>query len=272
MRKKKTKQQVINEFILIHGNKYDYSNIDYVNTQTKVKIICQYHGEFEQQPNNHLMGKGCSKCAENFKYSNNEFIKKAEEIHGNKYDYSKTLYNGMYDNIIIICKKHGEFTQLPTTHINKGCGCTECGKEKISEMFKSNTNDFIIKAKEIHGDKYDYSKVNYTFSDEIVTIICKEHGDFYIIPNSHLRGSACFKCGKIKSGLSNRKTIEEFIIQATKIHDNKYDYSKTIYTTNKESVTIICKTHGEFKQNPFTHLNGSCGCIKCNKKGWNCYS
>ena len=208
------------------------------------------------------MGKGCSKCAGNFKYSNEEFIKKAKEIHGNKYDYSKTLYNGMYDNINIICNKHGEFSQLPSTHIHNGSGCTECGKEKISEMFKSNTNEFIIKAKEIYGDKYDYSKVNYNLSDKIVTIICKEHGNFNIIPNSHLRGSGCFECGKIKAGLSRRKTTEEFIRQSINMHGNKYDYSKTLYITSKEDIIIICSKHGEFLQNPFTHLNGA-GCNKC---------
>jgi hypothetical protein len=259
---KNTNDNFIKKAQEVHGNKYDYSKVIYNKNNINIIIICKEHGEFEQQPRNHLMGKGCSKCAGNYKYQHNDFIIKAQEIHGDKYDYSKSLYNGMYNNIIIICKKHGEFTQLPTTHINKGCGCIECGKEKISDMFKSNSDEFISKAKEIHGNKYDYSKVNYNFSNEIVTIICKEHGDFNIIPNSHLRGSGCFECGKLKAGLSKRKITDEFIKQSIDIHGNKYDYSKTIYITNKEDVIIICKKHGEFTQNPFTHLNGS-GCNKC---------
>lgn len=187
MREKKTLQQIINEFKLIHGNKYNYSNINYVNTQTKVKIICPLHGEFEQQPNNHLMGKGCRKCAGRSIENTYDFIQKAQEVHGNKYDYSKVNYKKTNENIKIIGLIHGEFEQQPCVHI-RGNGCKECGKKILSNKLKKTNEDFIKSAIDIHGNKYDYSKVIYNKNNINVIIICKEHGEFEQQPNNHLMG------------------------------------------------------------------------------------
>ena len=124
-------------------------------------------------------------------------------------------------------------------------------------MKKSNTEEFIKKAKKVHGDKYDYSKVNYIGSKIEVTIICPEHGEFKQRPNDHLNGIGCPKCsGHVKL------TTEEFIKRAREIHGDKYDYSKTNYVNMRTKVTIICPKHGEFEQTPQGHLNGD-GCPKC---------
>ena len=104
-----------------HGDTYDYSKVDYINAKTKICIICPKHGEFWQTPNDHLSGCGCKMCANerragNRKLTISSFIKRANTIHKNKYDYSKVVYKGIYNPVLIICPIHGEFTQIPNTH------------------------------------------------------------------------------------------------------------------------------------------------------------
>jgi hypothetical protein len=244
-------EKFIEKSILIHGNKYDYSKVDYKNSITKVIIICKTHGDFEQTPNNHLTGASCGKCAGTAKSNTKDFIEKSILIHGDKYDYSKVDYKNSITKVIIICKTHDEFEQTPKLHL-KGAGCGKC-----AGTAKSNTKDFIEKSILIHGDKYDYSKVDYKNSNTKVIIICKEHGDFLQIPNTHLNNNGCSKC----SG-NYTLTAEEFIEKAMLIHDDKYDYSKVNYINNNTDICIICKEHGEFVQKPKNHLK-SHGCSKC---------
>ena len=127
---------------------------------------------------------------------------------------------------------------------------------------KLTTQEFIKKASEIHKDKYDYSKVDYINSKQKVCIICPEHGEFWQIPNSHLLGKGCPKCAIKSKPQCNPKTIQQFIEQANRVHNNFYDYSKTNYVTAKTKVIITCPIHGDFKQTPNSHLNGQ-GCPKC---------
>lgn len=128
---------------------------------------------------------------------------------------------------------------------------------------KVTTEDFIRRAKEIHGDKYDYSKVDYKCSREKVIISCRKHGDFLQTPNSHLGGTGCMKCANELTGDRCRMTTEDFIRKSRELHGDKYDYSKVKYRGNKFSVTIICPEHGEFNQAPLSHYNIGCGCPKC---------
>ena len=123
---------------------------------------------------------------------------------------------------------------------------------------KIDTTQFVKKAKEIHGDKYDYSEINYVKASGKVIIICQKHGVFLQQANLHLTGSGCAKCGHATSALLQRTNKEEFIKKATKKHGNKYDYSKVEYINCKEKVIIICKEHGEFLQSPDNHLYGGC--------------
>jgi len=249
-----------------HDDRYDYSKVKYIKSNEKVIIICNIHGEFLQTPSHHLDGQGCNDCGiektANIKRSNiDEFIKKSREIHENKYDYSKSLYVNCDKNIIIICKNHGEFEQTPYHHL-KGCGCPNCGYELIGIKKRSNKEEFIEKSKEIHGDKYDYSKVIYNKKDEKVIIICKSHGEFYQEPNSHKNGCGCPYCGREMAIKNMTYTTEEFIEISKQIHCNKYDYSKTDYIKRNEKVNIICKNHGIFTQSASNHMKGS-GCPKC---------
>ena len=184
-----------------------------------------------------------------------EFIIEAEIIHKKKYDYSKVQYKNFETKICIICPEHGEFWQTPNNHL-KGNGCPICGKILQNNLHRKNTIKFIAEAQKIHGDKYDYSKVEYKGALQKVCIICPEHGEFWQIPNSHLNGSGCKKC--VGMGL----TTEEWIEKANKIHNYKYDYSKTNYVGHSKKVCIICPEHGEFWQLPSNHLQGT-GCPNC---------
>jgi len=184
--------------ILKHGDSYDYSEVDYVHSQSKVTIICKIHGDFQQIPNAHLQGKGCKHCG-NERHSNKLrknteiFIENALQKHGDTYDYAEVNYNKNCEKVIIICKKHGKFLQSPQSHLN-GNGCKTCAIENKSNRRRSNTNEFIEKSKKIHGETYDYSKIEYISTKEYVTIICKKHGSFLQTPPSHLSGFGCPFC------------------------------------------------------------------------------
>ena len=199
----------------------------------------------------------------NKKSTTEEFIEKARKIHGDKYDYSKVEYKSCKDKVCIVCKKHGDFWQTPSGHLS-GKGCIKCGFESTIYKQRFTTEEFIEKARKIHGDKYDYSKVEYVNSQTPVCIICPEHGEFMIRPNDHIQGQKCKKCSidELSSKYSMGK--ESFIEKARKIHSNKYDYSKVNYINNRTKVCIICPEHGEFWQKPDKHLIGE-GCPECKK-------
>lgn len=251
----------------IHGNKYDYSKVEYKKVTDKVCIICPEHGEFWQEARQHYRGQGCPKCAcknRSEKRSNNteEFIKRAREVHGNKYDYSKVEYLNNHTKVCIICSEHGEFWQMPCDHINNKRGCPKCGKEKMATKLSLTQDEFIKQSIKIHGNKYNYSKVEYKNNRTKVCIICPKHGEFWTRPEVHLKGCECPKCFREKQSERQTKTTENFIKQAKEIHGDKYNYSKVRYKNILTPITIICSTHGEFKQVPSYHLCGN-GCPKC---------
>ena len=262
--KKLTRNDFINKANLIHNNKYDYSKVEYVNSSTKVCIICPKHGEFWQTPRNHLIGQGCPLCNGTFKLTNQEFIEKANLIHNNKYDYSKVEYVNSSTKVCIICPKHGEFWQTPHHHLN-GHGCSKCRNENNGDRRRHNTEDFIRKSKSIHGEKYNYDKVNYVNSYSKVCIICPEHGEFWQSPYVHIQGHECPECAKIKRAKNNKHSIDEFIQKSKLIHGDKYDYSKVEYINSHTKVCIICPEHGEFWQRPCCHTNLRQGCPFCNE-------
>ena len=201
------------------------------------------------------------------KLDTEQFIEKANKIHNNKYDYSKVEYINSKEKVCIICHEkdengieHGEFWQKANNHLN-GQDCPKCAKYGRKKL---DLSDFIQKSKIIHNNKYDYSKFIYSGSQEKGIIICPTHGEFLQSPNAHLLGKGCPKCGKESMAIKNRKSLDQFIEEAKKIHGNKYDYSKVIYEgNNKDKVEIICPIHGSFYQIIQSHLRG-CGCPVCN--------
>lgn len=260
-----------------HGDEYDYSNVVYIKANEKVEIICRVEGHlnFLQEPCNHLQGQGCKKCAfekisKLKKLTTEQFIKKSNEVHGKgTYDYSKTEYIDAKTKVIIICPKHGEFSQEASSHL-QGNGCKQCGIEKQIESQKLNTEKFIKKANERYGEgTYNYSKVEYIDAKTDVIIICPKHGEFTQTPSNHLKGEKCRGCSNEKLANERRKPLENFINESNEIHGiGTYDYSKVNYVNSRTEVIIICPKHGEFFQKPNKHLSGQ-GCPKCknNYKG-----
>jgi len=251
----------ITKALLKHNNKYNYSLVEYLDSFTKVKIICPIHGIFEQQPRAHLSGQGCKKCCyEKFqlerKFTNNDLICKFKEKHGIKYDYSLVVHKQIKIKVKIICNEHGIFEQQPSAHLG-GHGCPKCGEQNKRKNNTKTTKIFIERAKEIHNTKYDYSLVEYVNAKTKVKIICNEHGIFEQQPSAHLEGQGCNTCRIINS----RLTTEKFINKSKLLFPNMFDYNDTIYETTYKELIIICKKHGSIKISPHDHFR--MGCIKC---------
>lgn len=244
----------------VHGEKFDYTKVEYMGGYTKVCIVCPEHGEFYQLPNNHLSGKECLKCSykkrgKNLTSTNRKFIEKAKIKHGDKYDYSKLIYVNAKIKVCITCPKHGDFYQLPSKHLT-GNTCPKCADE-IRNLNNVKTNyEFIEESKIIHKNRYYYDKVKYINAKTNIIIICNKHGEFLCTPNNHLRGKGCPKC------VGKNKNTEDWIVEAKQKHGAKYNYSKVDYKKCDSKVCISCFEHGDFWQVAQYHLSGN-GCPVC---------
>jgi hypothetical protein len=194
------------------------------------------------------------------KLSREEITNKASNIH-KKYDYSLVKYNSMHTKIKIICPEHGIFEQTPAKHINAKQGCPKCANNTQPTI-----SEFINKANKTHNNKYIYSNVNYINAHTKIEIICcvDGHGIFEQTPCNHLNGAGCPKCNNRLTMSAEKANLltQNFIKQANKIHNYRYDYSPTKFTNSSTPVEIICNTHGLFTQLPSGHLSGR-GCKKC---------
>lgn len=235
------REEFIKRAIQKHGEKYDYSKVEYVSINKKVIIILD-GVEYLQTPVKHLMGRCPEKNTP--KMTQEEFINKAIKVWGNKYDYSLVDYKGadkkikiIYDGII--------FEQNAFSHLSGNC----------PENRISTTENFIRLAKKTHKDRYDYSMTRFTGINNSVLIGYK--GVFYTqSPYSHIRG-------RRPELLKRKKSNNKFIQDANNTHDYKYCYDKVEYVKNSEKVIITCRLHGDFEQTPQCHLLGQ-GCSKCN--------
>lgn len=201
MPKKLNNEEFIKRSINIHGDKYDYSKVEYKHAHKKVCIICPEHGEFWQKANDHLKGCGCAKCR-GFDKTTEEWVRLAKEKHGNKYDYTKSEYLGTSKKIKIICSIHGEFEQIAKEHLKYGC--LECSRINCGDAQRFNKNTFIEKAQKVHKYQYDYSKSEYIGYDKCITITCPIHGDFITTPHIHLSGHYCSECANVRSFFENK--------------------------------------------------------------------
>lgn len=256
-------KEFIKRAIKTHGNKYNYDNTNYVNSDTKLCIICTEHGEFWQRPHKHLYGQGCPKCRKKHNYTTEEWVEIAKDKLGNEFDYSKVNYVNNHTKVCIVCPKHGDFLMRPNDILN-GQTCPICALEKRKESQTHTTEEFVQAANEKHNNKYDYSKVNYINSSTKVCIICPKHGDFYQRPNTHLNGCGCQKCGIESRSKMRRLPLTDFVYRANQIHKFKYEYNQVEYKNVDDKVCIVCPRHGEFWQTPHAHLQGQ-GCPHCSK-------
>jgi hypothetical protein len=246
----------------MNGDLDDYSKSIYTGHKNKIIVTCKIHGDYEIKASDYLSGKRCKTCTyQNRDYSKNmdtnKFIEKARKKHGDKYDYSKTVYVKSNQKVIITCPIHGDFEQRPNGHLT-GSGCPLC-----SGNVKYTTEIFIAKAKEVHGDADDFSLVDYQSINKHIKLICPIHGIYEITPGNYLSGKRCNNCGIERTANKRRCGTEQFIKMAKEVHGDKYDYSKVEYVNNETKVCIICPEHGEFWQTPYSHLNNKYGCHKC---------
>lgn len=252
---------------IVHNFFYDYSSANYINSKTKVNIICPIHGIFHQSPGDHINKKaGCQKCGllrsiQANKISDTDILDRMRNVHNNKYTYPNLKGQTTMEKIDICCPFHGVFHQNLNSHL-LGVGCPKCANERISNALRSDTATFIAQAILIHGSIYDYSLVDYKGNKIKVRIICPKHSYFDQAPCAHLNGCGCPDCGYEKAAAARTSSNEEFIGQAIKIHGNLYDYSLVDYKDAFTKVDILCSTHKKFPQKPNAHLNGH-GCPKC---------
>ncbi|MET0105530.1 MAG: DUF723 domain-containing protein [Sedimenticola sp.] len=251
-----------------HGDKYDYSKVEYVAEKSKVTIICPEHGEFEQTPANHCTGYGCPGCGGNKPLTLDRFLQRANKIHNGRYDYSRVEFKNVESKVEIICPVHGPFIQRVASHL-KGIGCNKCGRAVTAKKLSHSRERFIEDSRKAHGDKYDYSEVNYVNALTKVTIICPDHGPFEQNPASHIRDVGCPKCGDESAAALRVRTTEEFVQEARDVHGDRYDYSKVEYKTSHDKVEIVCPEHGSFWQSPVNHVRGNkAGCPGCAVSGF----
>lgn len=257
----------------VHGEKYDYTNTIYIDSDTHLIIECRKtgHPPFSQKANNHLQGNGCSKCAieeSSLRHTmtKEEFLEKLSEEQKALYEYDKVIYISTHEKIKINCKKCVKvFLQTPANHIRCN-GCPKCAKEKVALKQTFTTEQFVEKAKNVHPNKFTYDKVKYVNSQTYVIITCPTHGDYNQMPNSHLQGYGCNKCAIEINSQKQRFNTDDFVKKCLEIpgNSNKYDYTNTVYLTMGDKVKIFCKICSKhFEQYACNHLNKHFGCGSC---------
>jgi hypothetical protein len=257
-----TTEEFIERLRSVHGDKYDYSLVEYISTKEPVRLVCPEHGPFEKTPINLVHhGNGCSKCSHLYSPTTEEWIERAISIHGDRYDYSLVSYHNSTTPVEIICRTHGPFPQRPASHIHQKAGCSKC-----SGKWKLDTAEFVRRAKEVHGDFYDYSKTEYSSRHSELIVTCPEHGDFPVLAASHVSGNRCRKCAGVFP-----VDEAEFINRCREKYGDRYDYSNLNYVDFSTKITVTCpvKGHGEFRTNPRNFIHSAIiGCPSCTHHGF----
>lgn len=258
-----------------HGDRYDYSRSHYTNANSKIDIVCLEHGIFSQLPRKHLRGAHCPKCAREHandyrRLDKQEFIRRSRIIHQDLYDYQLVRLDNLNSIVTIICKEHGPFQQRAFSHL-KGHGCKKCrrGTKTIIQPRQYDNNWFVLKAKEIHGSKYNYEHTYYRSSEQDIIVQCPKHGVFTQIARDHLRGHGCPQCGLEQLHENNNRSVEEFTRLSCEVHGHRYRYDQVNYVNQDINVEITCPEHGIFTQKPRHHLRGQ-GCPQCNISRGHC--
>lgn len=231
---RKTVEQVISEFKSTHGERYDYSEVEYISNNTKVKIICKKHGVFYQLPTDHKRGSGCSYCSRNKKISQEEFLSRVKDTHGNNYDFGESTYKSSKEKVKVICNKHGEFFTTPSILLS-GSGCKKCGYEQQvkTKIEQNSISDPKLK------NKFDI------YRDNVRKLSNDNYQKFYydINPNNLSRGKDYHLDHKfsILDGFLSDKLPEEIAhpsnLQIISAKENRSKGSKSYideYSKNKE--------------------------------------
>lgn len=256
----------------VHGDRYDYSKVEYVDAKTKVCIICPKHGEFLQRPSHHTDGRGCNKCAAEKNGEQLQFWtkEKCQEC-ASKYATMKAFREGS-KNAYNSARKHGwlkEYNWLTYKIVNT---------QKKKDRHTYTQEEIIIRLKSLFGTKYGYDHVIYKNMKTPIVLFCHEsdehgveHGEFSMRPDNIFSGKqSCPKCWQARRGIVQQLPVEEFIKRSNVVHHNLYQYHKVEYKGTNKKVCIKCPVHGDFWQTPSNHMKGK-GCPYCsgNAKKWN---
>lgn len=252
-----TKRRSTKDFIeLINqrfGDRFSYEKTEYLGKRKPVTVTCK-HGDLTILANTLMVAKyGCNECGR--EEGKKRFLKNALNTHGKRYSYDKIDYVDTLTKVEVVCHRHGSFFVTPTEHYRKRVGCPSCGREKT----KYTQDGWLQKAREAHGDRYDYRDVVYVHGNQPVKITCPDHGSFYQVGRSHIQGNGCPRCHVQRTRLSK----DVFIQNAKEVHGNTYDYSKVVMVTSKDKVEIVCPKHGSFWITPNAHVACRGGCRRC---------
>jgi len=232
-----TKDSFIEKSKSKHKGIYDYSLVNFLNSNNSVEIICKEHGVFKQSPKKHINGSGCQKCGGSEKSNTEDFIIKSNVKHNNKYDYTLVEYINCKSKVSILCKEHGVFTQTPSNHL-KGVGCSKCSNKSSPTI-----TEFIVNANKVHNNLYNYDNVNYINCKTKVDIVCQRHGIFKQTPNSHLRGSGCQKCKNSKG----ESLIEKYLILNSIIYETQFKFNDLRYKNKLKFDFVIYDSNKKIK-------------------------
>lgn len=189
----------------VHGTRYDYSHVSYVNSRTKINVQCEHHGIFSIYPGKHLRGSGCPTCYNKGRLSPERFIESAVKRHGDTYIYTSTKYETARRKVLIECKDHGLFSIYPNKHL-QGDGCPTCHNNG-----RTTHEEFIRRVRQIHKHKYCYDNLTYINSRTRVSLTCPEHGVFSVLASKLLQGNGCPKCST-KKGFNTDNTSYTYIL------------------------------------------------------------
>lgn len=247
---------------------WDLSRFVYSGTSVKGVAVCPDHGEFQVTPNALMNGIGCNECAKvsrgkKRRLTQEEFLARAQSIHGSRYDYSEASYQGQNKKVIIKCKEHGPFSQTPDSHLG-GRGCPECGRKAIGDNSRLSHDEFLQRLLELNTG-YGLDEVRYESMSKHITLVCKEHGRFSAQAGNVLyRKSGCPKCAVESNGKRSRKSFESYVNRARAVHGERFEYLGVEYENAQAYLRVYCREHGEFRQSAQDHLRGI-GCQKCSK-------
>lgn len=249
----------------IWGDRFDYSEVQYINNRSRVVIRCIEHDlRFNITPSNHKSGPGCPACKieaikRALSMTQDDYERICRSIHGNEYIYGK--YTGMNNTIRIKCLVHGWFTQTANDH-RRGSKCNKCAIETRRQLLRLGRDEYVARAEIAHNFKYDYSQLEYHTTRRDIIVLCPIHGRFAINAGNHIGGQGCQSCSRDQQKKARLSSTEEFISKARLVHGDSYDYAKSNYLGIREPILITCRIHGDFVQIPNYHLNGN-GCQKC---------
>lgn len=264
---KLNREQILQQFEEVHGDTFDYSKVVYVDVNTPVEVYCKKHDfTFFPTPKNHKNGSRCIYCGreaqiEKAKKGFDIFKKEMFEIYGDKYDFSDSNYVNVKTSLKAVCKIHREFEKAPYSLLN-GSACDECAKNT-----KSNNKDiFIEEATKVYGDKDDYTSTEIVSAKDKITVRCTKHNHTFTKSiQTYLLGYGCPKCSAENYSLIRTKTTDKFIEESREIHEDRFDYTDTVYTLCTNKLKVMCKKHNHtFEILPDGHIKAQTGgCKHC---------